>query len=61
MAKGTVTENRYVRLRCPECGYRSPVCDQRTDVRRSLLHEWWVKHREAHLPYPIIERAEGPE
>lgn len=54
-------DNRYVRLRCPICNTLSPVCDQQADVPRALLSKWWQKHREIHMPTPIIERAEAPE
>lgn len=52
---------RYVRGRCRECGQESPVCDQKADVRRSLVGEWWEQHkRDSHTPALDWEVAPAP-
>ncbi len=48
-------KGRYVGLRCPICGDRSPTVDQQTDVHRNAMNEWWRNHHRVHVPYPIIE------
>lgn len=52
---------RYVRARCRECGAESPVCDQQADVRRSIVGEWWERHkRDFHAPDLDWEIAPAP-
>jgi hypothetical protein len=53
--------NRFVRARCPICDEVSPVCDQREDVRRDALGDWWFAHRFTHVTGPIIEAVPDAE